>query len=113
MDKISLGKRINMLRQENKLTIKELSQKVGVSTTYIQKIQGGIRHPGLIPFIKICNVLKICPSYLLQDSLDINQEVDDLYKQLNLLNPEQLEMLKAMVNTMIEKTKNIKMPLHK
>ena len=62
-----LGLRIKKLREEQKIPIKEMSDKTGIRTEYLDKIEKGIAYGICIEkhLLKIAKVLKIKLSELL------------------------------------------------
>ena len=52
-----LGKRIDYARREHQLSIQELAEKSGVSTSTINRMIGGSSSPSLLNFIKVLRVL--------------------------------------------------------
>ena len=73
MKKNGLGRRINEVRKDRRLTADKLSEVCNINATYLRQIEGGTKMPSLPVFIDICNALKISPDYLLRDVLDANE----------------------------------------
>ena len=73
MERIGLGKYINILRKDRGLTSDRLSELCNINATYLRQIESGVKIPSLPVFIDICNALKISPDYLLQDDLEENE----------------------------------------
>lgn len=104
MEGKGLGKRINMVRKERKLTAEKLSELCNINATYLRQIEGGRKIPSLPLFIAICNTLKISPNYLLQDILIDNEvskikELTELWKSIS---PSQLEIVLAMIQAVLK-----------
>lgn len=57
--KIKLGKRIKYLRERNNISVKELSEKSGISKSNLIRIEKGLVNTGLITLAKISKVLNI------------------------------------------------------
>ncbi|MFQ5708058.1 MAG: helix-turn-helix domain-containing protein [bacterium] len=55
--RFNVGKKLRDLRKENNLTLKELSQKSGVSTTQISEIERELTSPTLATLIKLISAL--------------------------------------------------------
>ena len=53
----NVGNRLKSLRKENNLTLKELSQESGVSTTQISEIERGLTSPTIMTLMKIISAL--------------------------------------------------------
>ena len=60
-----MNKRLKEVRLEKKLTIKEVSSKVGVTLSAYAHYEQGIREPSLDVLKKICTVLDVTSDYLL------------------------------------------------
>lgn len=56
---MTIGNTIKKIRKENKLTQKELANKIGISEISIRKYEAGQRSPSLEILIKLANVLDI------------------------------------------------------
>lgn len=85
-------------------TAYRLSELCNINATYLRQIEGGTKVPSLPVFINICNVLKISPDYLLQDTLDENEiskinELADLWENAS---PSRLEIAAAMIHAVLE-----------
>ena len=50
---------IKSIRKEQKLTLKQLSYKTGISTTHLNDIESNSKMPSLIFAIKIAKALKV------------------------------------------------------
>ena len=69
MDYIALGKRIRMQRKLNRMTQEQVAERSGISLSFLGHIERGTRKASLETIVSICNVLKVSPGVLLQDSL--------------------------------------------
>lgn len=65
-----LGKRIRQQRMLARMTQEKLSEAAGISLSFLGHIERGTRKASLDTLVKICNVLKVSPQLLLQDSLE-------------------------------------------
>jgi len=59
-----LGKKIQGLRKDNKLTQEKLAEMTGLDRTYISDIERGVRNPSLKSLQKLAGALKISISDL-------------------------------------------------
>jgi transcriptional regulator with XRE-family HTH domain len=59
-DEIKLGERIRLFREKNKLTLKELAQKAGISVSYLSEIERGNVAPAVETLRKVAHSLD-CP----------------------------------------------------
>lgn len=69
-----LGKRVREERQKLNLTQERLAEKVEVSDAYIGQIERGERSLSLETLIKIARNLGVTVDYLLQDTVEIDDE---------------------------------------
>lgn len=56
---MDLGELIKKLRTERGITRNELAEQAGVSLSHLEKIEAGLRNPGMGTFVKIMVVLDI------------------------------------------------------
>lgn len=103
MEKKLLGKKINVVRKDRKLTAERLSELCNINAVYLRQIEGGVKMPSLPVFIDICNALEISPDYLLRDVLK-NNEVSQI-KELQMLwesaSPRQQELAAVMIQSIL------------
>lgn len=64
MDKKTIAQRIRFYRKLGKLTQEKLAERVGVSDTYIRKLEAGQRTPSLEIVLDIAEALKTTPDHL-------------------------------------------------
>lgn len=76
MDYEALGKRIRSQRKLLGMTQEELSEKVGVSCSFIGHIERGSRKLSLETLVNISEALNISCDALLQDSLNGSRSVE-------------------------------------
>ena len=109
MKEKGLGKRINMVRKDQKITAEKLSELCNINATYLRQIEGGNKMPSLPVFISICNALKISPDYLLQDVLTDNEisKIKELEALWETTSPSQQEIAVTMIKAVLEYNKNI------
>lgn len=105
MDKAAFGKRLGRVRKEKGLSSEALSELCDVNAVFIRQVESAAKLPSLPNFVLICNKLKVSPNLLLADSLEIDTEkpLDDLLKKLRSLTPKQMEIVSAMIDTLVEK----------
>lgn len=64
-----IGERIKQRRKEKKLTLKQLSEKVDISVSFLSDIENGRSNPSLERLIEIAQGLECQVSYLLGETL--------------------------------------------
>lgn len=75
-----LGNRLRQERLKLNLTQEQLAEKVDLSTSYIGQIERGERNISLDTLVVICKSLGVTIDYLLQDSINIEEDI--VYNQL-------------------------------
>ncbi len=92
-----LGERISQQRKLAKMTQQDLAQAAGISFSFLGHIERGTRKASIETVVAICNVLKISPNILLQDSLNA-----DLLGQDRDLSEGQRRFLREITNAIID-----------
>ena len=75
-----LGNRIRQERLKLNLTQEQLAEKVDLSTSYIGQIERGERNISLDTLVVLCKSIGVTIDYLLQDSINIEEDI--VYNQL-------------------------------
>lgn len=78
MGNTKIGKRVRILREQYDWTLKELSQKAGISIGFLGDIESGRTNPSLNNLKKLAEVLKTTSDYLIGNSDEGNPEIQDL-----------------------------------
>ncbi|MBQ6795360.1 MAG: helix-turn-helix transcriptional regulator [Clostridia bacterium] len=78
MDEKYIKQRIAKLRTDNNISARELSQRLGQSTGYINTIENGKSLPSMTMFLAICDYFGITPS----DFFDKENEYPDVIKEI-------------------------------
>lgn len=92
-----LGKRIRQQRTLARMTQEKLAEAAGISLSFLGHIERGTRKASLDTLVKICNVLKVSPQLLLQDSLD-----SDLMGMASIFSPSKARLLREISNAIDE-----------
>lgn len=69
IDAVKLGQRIRTLRKNNRLTISQLAERVGISDNFMGNIERATDTPSLETLVKVANTLCVPLDELLYDSL--------------------------------------------
>lgn len=87
MDCKSIGKKLRSYRAKCGWSLKECSEKIGISTRYLADIERGDKVPKLETFVLILNTLTASADDVLQDSLVVGYEAksNDIIRKLNAL----------------------------
>ena len=76
-----IGERIKLYRENRNLSQKDFAEKIGVSNSRVSNWEQGINRPDVDLLKKICEVLNVSPSELLDVHLD-TEELTEHEKQL-------------------------------
>ena len=91
-----MGERLRACRTALHLTMKEFSERCGISERYLADIERGLKAPKLDTLVRIANCAGVSSDYLLQDSLYIKcikkEEESRLDDSLLDLPPDQQEI---------------------
>ncbi len=66
------GKKLSTLRQQQELTLQQLSDILGVSTTHIWNIEHGRKTPNVAMVIKIARIFNVTSDQLIMDELELD-----------------------------------------
>jgi len=87
-----LGKRVQQARLRKGLTQFALAEDVGVSQNFLGDVERGLKVPGISTCIKLANVLGLSLDELFNESLEVKENIDDIY-----LTEKQIVILKKLV----------------
>ncbi len=59
MDNADIGNRIRELRRARHISKEDLSKMVGISISYLEKIEAGHRRPGMETYQKLLEIMKL------------------------------------------------------
>ncbi len=104
MELKSIGKRIQMRREELDMRQEELAEYVSLSPNYMSAIERGVKIPRLETFIRITNTLNIPADLLLMDVLKTGNEIKSsiLSEKIHNLSPKEQNRIFRVVETMID-----------
>ena len=92
-----LGRRVRQQRTLAQMTQEKLAEAAGISLSFLGHIERGTRKASLDTVVKLCNVLKVSPQVLLQDSLE-----EDLLGSGSSLSPNKRRLLREIANAIDE-----------
>ena len=89
MNSKSMGRKLKSYRAKCGWSLKDCSEKIGISTRYLADIERGDKVPRLETLIQILNTLSASADDVLQDSLVVGYESksNDILRKLNALDP--------------------------
>lgn len=73
---MTIGAKIRNLREQYKLTLKEMADRVGISLSYLADIEKGRSNPSVDTLMGIARVLGKPAGYFLDDTLDILEAIE-------------------------------------
>ena len=76
MDKKLIARKIRQYRHLEKLSQEMLATKVGVSDTYIRKLEAGDRTPSLEMLVALAGALNTTPDHLLLSASHLDRAID-------------------------------------
>jgi repressor LexA len=68
---MTIGAKIRNLREQYKLTLKEMADRVGISLSYLADMEKGRSNPSVDTLLSIARVLRKPAGYFLDDTVDI------------------------------------------
>ncbi len=104
MDFFNIGKRLQETRIQNKITRKQMAEKLEISEDTIEKIENGIVNLELKKFIEICEFLNISVYDVLNNKNEniIRYMDKDLYELIVRCNIEKQKLIYNMVKLLIK-----------
>lgn len=104
----SMGKKLKSYRAKCGWSLKECSERIGISTRYLAGIERGDKVPKLETFLLILNTLNASADDVLQDSLVVGYEAksNDMIRKLNALDvtkrKQALEIFDSVISSLKE-----------
>ena len=94
-----LGDRIRYIRHKRDFTIDQLAELTGLSYGSIRAYEHSDRYPNTDSLIKICNILKVTPDYLLQDEIYYNliSNKSKLFQEIDSFEPTKYNLVEQFV----------------
>ncbi|MDY2594215.1 MAG: helix-turn-helix transcriptional regulator [Oliverpabstia sp.] len=100
---IDMGQRIKLRRKELKISQTELAELIDVSNNHMSNIENAKTKPSMDNFIKLCEVLKVTPDYLLLGSIHINNIPLDIYDKLRLCSKDDLKLANSIMELLVKR----------
>lgn len=72
LDPITIGSRINRMRNLHNYSIEKLADLAGLNKNTVNRITKGIGKPNLNTFLKLCHALKVTPNDLMESNIEQN-----------------------------------------
>lgn len=94
MDKTLIARRIRQYRHLEKISQETLADKVGVSDTYIRKLESGARTPSLEMLMMLATALNTTPDHLLLSASGLDKSAgSSIMELLNDCTPTEFVIL--------------------
>lgn len=100
---IGMGQRIKLRRKELKISQTELAELIDVSNNHMSNIENAKTKPSMDNFIKLCEVLKVTPDYLLLGSMHVNNVPLDIYDKLRLCDKDDLKLANSIIELLVRR----------
>ncbi|MCP3029328.1 helix-turn-helix domain-containing protein [Halobacillus sp. A5] len=97
---VNIGKRINIYRKLNDMTLNDLSGDT-ISTAHLSKIENGYRHPGKTTLLRIASSLHL-PSAFFENFEEEDPEVHHVLNQLEQFIITQIDKASPLVETIVD-----------
>ena len=94
------GKRLTELRMKKGVSARDMSLSLGQCPSYIYNIESGHNLPSMASFFYICDYLGITPYDFFQIDNPDPANLAPLFESIKTLKPEQIQLLKAMLEQM-------------
>lgn len=99
------AKRLSELRNERKISAREMSLAIGQNESYINRIENRVNMPSMQGFFYICEYLNISPQEFFNTELNHPLKIHETLKMLNQLDEQELDAINYLLHTMVEKNK--------
>nr|WP_281270316.1 helix-turn-helix transcriptional regulator [Oceanobacillus arenosus] len=96
-----LGERLRSIREEKKVSSKQLERLSGISQSAISKIETNIQSPSVETLMKICNALDITIIDLIENN-DLSPDILNLISTAKKLSPYQRKKLTEFIDSIIK-----------
>lgn len=107
LNRVALGKRVQMYRESKELTLNEVAEACGVTAAHMRQIEASTKLPSLPMFVMLCSVLGVSANILLQESLGEIQldNTNDFVCPMEGLKPEYHELVSEIIQVFVQKQK--------
>lgn len=89
-----MGEKLRLLRTENKLTQKQVANRVGVAVSAVSSYESGVRYPSYYVLIKLASLFHVSTDYLLGVEKNRNIDVSGLDEDKISVISQLVEMLR-------------------
>ena len=100
-----LVKQLERLRQQKKVSQRDMSLSIGQSAGYISKIASRHNMPSMATFFWICDYLEVHPKDFFDEQLENPAIIKNIHSLLPKLNEGQLKCLELIMKDLIKREK--------
>lgn len=100
MDEKYIKQRIAKLRTDSNISARELSQRLGQSTGYINTIENGKSLPSVSMLLSICEYFGITPSEFFEEGNNYPDVINEIVTECKGLNRTALESILNLIKNM-------------
>ncbi len=98
-----MGSRIRQRRKELSLKQSELAEMLDISNNHISSIENGRERPSLEILLRICDILKVTPDYLLLGNMHANEIPLDILESLRLCSQDDIDLVRKFIEILVER----------
>lgn len=96
------AQRLYTLRNERKISAREMSLAIGQNSSYINRIENQISLPSMQGFFYICEFLRITPQEFFDTEVKFPLTLRASIKMLNQLDEQELEAINHLLMVMLQ-----------
>ena len=105
MDEEFFSRRLVELRMKKNVSAREMSLALGQNSSYINRIENRLSFPSMQCFFNICDYLGITPAEFFDTEQSDPGRLREVYENLIHLDAAQLDIVNAVINGLLNKTK--------
>lgn len=91
MQLVNMGDKLKTLRIENKMTQKQVADRIGLAISAVSSYESGSRYPSYDVLIKLANMFHVSTDYLLNMTSRRTIDISDLSE-------DEIELISQLVN---------------
>lgn len=92
---VNIGQRLKILRVQNKLTQKQVADRVGLATSAISSYESGFRYPSYDTLVKLASMYHVTCDYLIGVPYSRTIDVSDLDEDEILVISQTVDLLRS------------------
>lgn len=100
---IEMGRRIKLRRKELNTSQTDLAEAIDVSNNHMSNIENAKAKPSMDNFIKLCEILKVTPDYLLLGNIYRNNISKNIHDKLLLCSEEDVKLADSIIELLVNR----------